>query len=104
MRRQVRQDALEEMVATLGQSLLGLTINCARCHDHKFDPISQKEYHQMVALLSGVTQAEKEREKIPLSPSDPAKKFSGVAHVVIPKQPPLVAVLERGDIRKPGEV
>ena len=103
MRKQVRQDELEEMVATLGQSFLGLTINCARCHDHKFDPISQKEYYQVAALLAGVTQGEKEREKIPLSPSDPGKRFSGVAHVVIPRQPPVSAVLERGDHRKPGE-
>jgi hypothetical protein len=102
MQKQVRQDELEEMVATLGQSLLGLTINCARCHDHKFDPISQKEYYQVAALLSGVTQGEKEREKIPLSPSDPAKKFSGVAHVVIPRQPPVTAILARGDYRNPG--
>ena len=102
MREQVRQDELEEMVATLGQSFLGLTINCARCHDHKFDPISQKEYYQVAALLAGVTQAEKEREKIPLSPSSPGKTFSGMAHVVIPKQPPVTAILERGDYRRPG--
>jgi hypothetical protein len=103
MRKQVRQDELEEMVATLGQSILGLTINCARCHDHKFDPISQKEYYRVAALLAGVTQGEKEREKIPLSPSDSGKKFSGVAHAVISRQPPVTAVLERGDYRKPGE-
>jgi hypothetical protein len=103
MRKSVRQDALEEMVATLGQSLLGLTINCARCHDHKFEPISQKEYYQVAALLGGVTQEEKERGKIPLSPSGQAN-FSGVAHVVIPRQPPVFSVLERGDHRKPREV
>jgi hypothetical protein len=102
MQKQVRQDELEEMVGTLGQSLLGLTINCARCHDHKFDPISQKEYYQVAALLSGVTQGEKERDKIPLSPSDAGRKFPGVAHVVIPKQPPVTAVLARGEYRNPG--
>ncbi len=102
MRKSVRDDEIEDMVATLGQSFLGLTINCARCHDHKFDPISQKEYYQVAALLGGVTQGEKEREKIPLSPPDSAR-FAGVAHVVIPKQPPVFSVLERGDHRKPGE-
>jgi hypothetical protein len=104
MRKSVRQDALEEMIATLGQSFLGLTINCARCHDHKFDPISQRDYYRVAALLSGVTQEEKERAKIPLKSPDPGKEFSGVAHVVVPKQPPVVRVLERGDHRKPGEV
>jgi hypothetical protein len=103
MREQVRQDELEEMVATLGQSFLGLTINCARCHDHKFDPISQKEYYRVAALLAGVTQGEKEREKIPLSPPGAGKGFSGVAHVVIPRQAPVTAVLARGDYRKRGE-
>jgi hypothetical protein len=103
MRVQVRQDELEEMVATLGQSFLGLTINCARCHDHKFDPISQKEYYQVAALLAGATQGEKEREKIPLKPPAHGPSFSGVAHVVISTQPANTAVLERGDPRKPGE-
>jgi hypothetical protein len=64
MQKSARQDHLEDLVATLGQAFLGLTINCARCHDHKFDPISQKEYYQIAALLSGVHQQEKEREGI----------------------------------------
>lgn len=68
MQRGVKQDHLEDVVATLGQAFLGLTVNCARCHDHKFDPISQREYYQIAALLDGVvTQAENEREGIPLS-------------------------------------
>ncbi|HEY8505057.1 MAG TPA: DUF1549 domain-containing protein, partial [Gemmataceae bacterium] len=69
MQKAARQDHLEDLVATLGQAFLGLTINCARCHDHKFDPISQKEYYQVAALLGGVTQQEKERQGIPLRPA-----------------------------------
>jgi hypothetical protein len=64
MQKGVRQDELEDIVGAVGQSFLGLTINCARCHDHKFDPISQREYYQMAALLGGVTQQEKERQGI----------------------------------------
>ena len=70
MKKAVRQDELEDMVAALGQSMLGLTINCARCHDHKFDPISQREYYQVAALLGGVTQEENERQGITLKPGD----------------------------------
>jgi hypothetical protein len=74
MQKSVRQDDLEDLVATLGQAFLGVTINCARCHDHKFDPISQREYYQIAALLSGVSQEEKERQGITLSPDPPRQR------------------------------
>jgi len=43
---------LHDTVAQLGTSLLGLSLNCARCHDHKFEPISQSDYYSLVALLA----------------------------------------------------
>lgn len=104
MRTATRFDELEDLVGTLGQSFLGLTIQCARCHDHKFDPISQKEYYQVAATLGGVTQEKDERSRIPLHASREQPGFAGVAHVIVPKQPPPMAVLDRGDYRKPGEV
>ena len=116
MMKAVRQDELEDMVAALGQSMLGLTINCARCHDHKFDPISQREYYQVAALLGGVTQAVDERDGITLRKNhadhgqlqsedfSESQPFDGVAHVIIPKQPPTFHVLIRGNSRDPGEV
>ncbi|MEZ6065761.1 MAG: DUF1553 domain-containing protein [Planctomycetaceae bacterium] len=54
MKAVVRQDELEDYVSVVGQSFLGLTIHCARCHDHKFDPIKQAEYYQLTAALDGV--------------------------------------------------
>lgn len=54
-----RQDEIEDVLATVGQSFLGLTLNCARCHDHKFDPITQKEYYQLVATVAGLGFGEK---------------------------------------------
>jgi cytochrome c553 len=48
-------DEYDDLVTTIGQGMLALTLNCARCHDHKIDPIPQKDYYQMVAFLRDVT-------------------------------------------------
>ena len=52
---QARFDGYDDLVTTIGQGVLGLTMNCARCHDHKIDPIPQKDYYQLVAFLRDVT-------------------------------------------------
>jgi hypothetical protein len=49
-----RADELHDMVATTGSAFLGLTIGCARCHDHKFDPIPQTDYYAIKACFAGV--------------------------------------------------
>lgn len=50
-----KYDEYDDLITTIGQGMLGLTLNCARCHDHKIDPIPQKDYYQMVAFLRDVT-------------------------------------------------
>lgn len=60
MKAVVRQDELEDIVGTVGQTFLGLTVNCARCHDHKFDPVRQVEYYRLTAALAGVRHGERE--------------------------------------------
>jgi hypothetical protein len=49
---QFRIDSVFDRVATTGSVLLGLTVGCCQCHDHKFDPISQKEYYQLFAFFN----------------------------------------------------
>ena len=66
MRMSMAQDELEDLVGIVGQTFLGLTVNCARCHDHKFDPILQTEYYQLAASLAGVTHGERD-VNVPLS-------------------------------------
>ncbi|MBA4150486.1 MAG: DUF1549 domain-containing protein [Verrucomicrobia bacterium] len=49
---QFRMDAMFDRMDAIGKSMLGLTIQCAQCHNHKFDPISQEEYYRLFAFLN----------------------------------------------------
>lgn len=57
-----REEELEDLISVVGQTFLGLTINCARCHHHKFDPISQSEYYQVKSVFEGVQHGERSLE------------------------------------------
>ncbi|MEI7781187.1 MAG: DUF1549 domain-containing protein, partial [Planctomycetota bacterium] len=52
---QSRYDWFDDIVATTGQTFLGLTVNCARCHDHKIDPIPQQDYYSLLAFFHNIT-------------------------------------------------
>jgi len=51
---QFRVEAIVDRTNTTGSVFLGLTVGCAQCHDHKFDPLSQKEYYQLYAFFNNV--------------------------------------------------
>ena len=57
---QQRADELDDMVSTTGAAFLGLTVGCARCHSHKFDPVSQREYYALTAVFAGVKHGERD--------------------------------------------
>ena len=55
---QFRAEWQADAVDTVGAAFLGLTVGCARCHDHKFDPISQRDYYSLSALFAGSAERE----------------------------------------------
>ena len=51
---QIRANTLDEIISATGSAFLGMTLGCARCHDHKFDPITQEDYYGLYATFSGI--------------------------------------------------
>ncbi len=48
-----RQEVLTEIATNVGQTFLGMTVNCARCHNHKFDPILQRDFYALQSIFAG---------------------------------------------------
>jgi mono/diheme cytochrome c family protein len=56
---QIRADTLDEMIRATSEAFLGLTVGCARCHDHKFDPIAARDYYALYATFAGTVHGER---------------------------------------------
>lgn len=72
-RERSRYEQLDDMIHTLGTSLLGLTVGCSRCHDHKYDPLPQFDYYRLASCFADVGFAD---EGVNLNPEDFAAKKS----------------------------
>lgn len=67
----VRYDALDDMATTTGVGFLGLSVGCARCHDHKFDPISSRDYYRLISTFTTTVRSEVDLD---LDPESNAKR------------------------------
>jgi hypothetical protein len=65
-----RYDYLDDLVRTTFQGFMGLSVHCARCHDHKFDPITRKDYYRSVAMFYGYVNYDH-----PLLPKEQAREW-----------------------------
>ena len=65
-----RYDYLDDVLGAIGKGMLGMTVQCARCHDHKFDPILMKDYYAMEASIFGYVEVE-----YPLGPREEADAY-----------------------------
>ena len=74
---QFRMDAMFDRMDALGKSVLGLTIACAQCHNHKYDPLTQEEYYRLFAYLNN----DHEAQRVVYTP-DEQQKIAGVRRMI----------------------
>lgn len=80
--KQAKYDELDDILTTTSQTMLGLTANCARCHDHKVDPMPMSDYYRMVAFFDNINryglrghESVVERSLRPISSADDQRRF-----------------------------
>ena len=71
----VRYDAMDDMLSTAGSAMLGLTVGCARCHDHKADPISSMEYYRLLSTFTSTVRSEIEIDLEPEKYQEALQQF-----------------------------
>ena len=72
-RMRERFNELDDMIATTGSAMLGLTLGCARCHDHKYDPVPRRDYYRMLSAFNGG-----DRAQVPLAPLEDVRRHREV--------------------------
>ena len=98
-------DAFDDIVSTTGQVFLGLTVNCGRCHDHKIDPITQRDYYSLLAFFRNIRPMAKKGPSIetPIPLDDGGSAAFALSVTEHGSQAPETFVLLRGNPRSPGE-
>ena len=81
---QFRFEYLDDMIATLGRGVMGVTVQCARCHNHKFDPIGQADYYRLQSTLWGYVEVDH-----PLTPAAEAKAYQAQITQIAEQAKPL---------------
>ena len=74
-----RYDAMDDMLSTTGSAFLGLTIGCARCHDHKYDPLPNEDYYRMLATFTTTVRSVVDLEMEPEKSRDAKTKWQAAA-------------------------
>ena len=89
---QIRADTLDEIIRATGEAFLGMTVGCARCHNHKFDPITQADYYRLYATFAGVRHG----SAVWVTPAEKAARAETVRRLET-RRSELTAALGEGD-------
>jgi hypothetical protein len=101
----VMAEEWEDRVDTVGRGLLGLTVACARCHDHKFDPIPTEDYYALAGVFASTEMFNRPLEGVPAPPKDDKTKSPrNMLHIVREGKPTDLTVFVRGDVTNKGAV
>src|SRR5206468_11675022 len=87
-----RYEYLDDLIATTGRGILGLTVQCARCHNHKFDPIPQRDYYSLVTTFFGYVETTR-----PLVPRAEADAYEKKLRDIETREAPLKAEIKKID-------
>src|SRR5437899_2329443 len=99
----VMADEWEDRVDVVGRGLLGLTVACARCHDHKYDPIPTEDYYSLAGIFASTRMFNRPLdEKCEKKSDGEAKQPKDAVHVVCEGKPTDLTVFVRGDVTVKG--
>ena len=101
----VKAEEWAEQVDTLTRSLLGLTVACAQCHDHKYDPLTQKDYYALAGIFASTELVDRMADGSEIKKdSEAAKKRTGTIHMVRDLKPKDLHIFLRGNTDNKGEL
>ena len=103
-RLQVKADEWEDRIDTVTRGLLGLTVACARCHDHKFDPISTKDYYGLAGVFASTRMYNRPIKDSKTESKDGKKAPKNTVHIVREGEPTDLNVFIRGNVERKGEL
>ena len=104
-RLEVKAEEWAEQVDTLTRSLLGLTVACAQCHDHKYDAFTQKDYYALAGVFASTDLVDRMADGSKIKKdTKAAKKRTGTIHMVRDKKPQNLHVFLRGNTETKGDV
>ena len=102
-RLEVQADEWEDRVDTVSRATLGLTVACARCHDHKFEPITMRDYYALAGVFASTRMINLMPDgKAEADKTDAAKMNSGTLHVVQDGTAKNLNIFLRGNVEQPG--